>query len=463
MGPSPKERSAAMANEADTTSTVWTGDGLFTDLYELSMLQAYHAEGMDQEAVFSLSVRRLPPQRNYLIACGLDTVLKHLQRLQFSAADIDYLRQIDRFPDDFLDWLRTFRFRGRVRAVPEGTPVFANEPILEIEASLPEAQLVETLVMNQIQLQTVLATKAQRVVAAAQGRPVLDFAARRMHGIDAAVQGARAFYIGGVGATSNLRAGQRYGIPVSGTMAHSYVQAHASEQGAFEAFMRIYPDTVLLVDTYDIRAAVERIIAMAESMGDAFRVRALRLDSGDLVAESQRVRNQLDAAGLERVHILASGGLDEARIANLIEAGAALDGFGVGTSMAVSADAPSLDIVYKLCAYGGEGRMKLSSGKAVLPGAKQVFRDGAGGHDLHDTIARAGESLPGRPLLQTVMEGGQKVVDTPSLDAIRDHAAEQLARLPTALHGFESSDARYPVHVSSALAAYQRAVAGNIA
>lgn len=452
-----------MANEADTTSAVWTGDGLFTDLYELSMLQAYHAEGMDQEAVFSLSVRSLPPQRNFLIACGLDTVLAHLEQLRFTDADIEYLRQLDRFSEPFLEWLRAFRFRGRVRAVPEGTPVFANEPILEVEASLPEAQLVETLVMNQIQLQTVLATKAQRVVAAAQGRPVLDFAARRMHGIDAAVQGARAFYIGGVGATSNLRAGQRYGIPVSGTMAHSYVQAHASEKAAFEAFMRIYPDTVLLVDTYDIQAAVEGIIAMAHSMGDAFQVRALRLDSGDLVAESKRVRRQLDEAGLDQVQILASGGLDEAGIARLIENGAALDGFGVGTSMAVSADAPSLDIVYKLCAYGGEGKMKLSSGKAVLPGAKQVFRDGAGGRDRHDTIARAGESLPGRPLLYTVMEGGQRVVDSPSLDAIRDYAAEALARLPTALHGLDTSDTAFPVHVSSALAAYQRAVAGNIA
>lgn len=452
-----------MATEVDKTGDVWMGDGLFTDLYELSMLQAYHAEGMDQDAVFSLSVRALPPQRNYLIACGLDTVLEHLQQLHFSDADIDYLRQLDRFSDDFLDWLRAFRFRGRVRAVAEGTPVFANQPILEIEAPLPQAQLVETLVMNQIQLQTMLATKAQRVVAAAQGRNVLDFAARRMHGIDAAVQGARAFYIGGVGATSNLRAGQRYGIPVSGTMAHSYVQAHASERAAFEAFLRTYPDTVLLVDTYDIQAAVETVIAMAQSMGDDFRVRALRLDSGDLVAESQRVRKLLDAAGLDRVQILASGGLDEGEITRLIEAGAALDGFGVGTSMAVSADAPSLDIVYKLCAYGGEGKMKLSSGKAVLPGPKQVFRDGAASHDHHDTIARAGESLPGRPLLDIVMEGGERTARPPSLDAIRDHATKQLARLPAALREAAASDAHYPVHISSALAAYQRTVAGNIA
>lgn len=444
-------------------SAAWRGDGLFTDLYELTMLQAYHAEGMDRDAVFSLSVRSLPPMRNYLIACGLETVLQHLQQLRFSNADIAYLRSLGHFSGDFLAWLQGFRFRGRVRAVPEGTPVFVHEPILEVEAPLPDAQLVETLVMNQIQLQTVLASKAERVVSAAQGRRVLDFAARRMHGIDAAVQGARAFFIGGVDATSNLRAGKRYGIPVAGTMAHSYVQAHASERAAFEAFLATYPDTVLLVDTYDTGAAVDCIIDLAHTMGADFRVRALRLDSGDLVAESRRVRQRLDAAGLDHVQLLASGGLDEIAIARLLDAGAALDGFGVGTSMAVSEDAPSLDIVYKLCAYGGMGRMKLSTSKTVLPGPKQVFRAASGSRDTHDTIARAHESLPGRPLLQTVMEAGQRLGEAPTLAAVREHARAERARLPAALQALPASETPYPVHVSAALAAYRRDIAGNIA
>ncbi|WP_420428336.1 nicotinate phosphoribosyltransferase [Algiphilus sp.] len=451
------------SRKGEHSSAVWVGDGLFTDLYELSMLQAYHAEGMNQEAVFSLSVRQLPPQRNYLIACGLDTVLEHLQRLRFGDADIAYLRSLGHFSESFLDWLHHFRFRGRVRAVPEGTPVFAHEPILEIEAPLPDAQLVETLVMNQIQLQTVLATKAERVVRAAQGRRVLDFAARRMHGIDAAVQGARAFYVGGVDATSNLRAGQRYGIPVAGTMAHSYVQAHASERAAFEAFLATYPETVLLVDTYDTHAAVDCIIDLAHTMGTDFRVRALRLDSGDLVAESQRVRHRLDAAGLNSVQLMASGGLDEHEIARLLGAGAALDGFGVGTSMGVSEDAPHLDIVYKLCAYAGVGRMKLSTGKTVLPGPKQIFRSDSGGRDTHDTIARAHESLPGRPLLATVMDDGRRLGEAPTLDTVRTHTQAALARLPSALRGLSPPEAPYPVHVSAALAAYRRDIAGNIA
>lgn len=438
------------------------GDALFTDLYELSMLQAYFAEGMDREAVFSLYVRTLPARRNYLIACGLESVLEQLENLRFSAADIAYLEGLDMFTADFLDWLRDFRFTGSVRAVAEGTPMFGEEPILEVTASLPEAQLVETLVMNQVHLQTVLASKARRVVDAAEGRTVLDFGARRMHGLDAAVQGARAFHIAGVAGTSNVRAGARYGIPVAGTMAHSYVQAHADETEAFAAFLRVFPDTVLLVDTYDTLAAVDRIIALARDRGGDIGLRAVRLDSGDLVALSRAVRRRLDDAGLQRVQILASGGLEEDGIARLIADGAALDGFGVGTAMAVSEDAPSLDLVYKLCAYGGEGRMKLSTGKAVLPGAKQVFRSGDAGGDHHDVIARADETLSGRPLLETVMRDGHRIRPAPALADIRSHVATQLARLPAALRAPQPAETPYPVAISEALDAYRTAVSGTI-
>ena len=436
------------------------GDALFTDLYELSMLQAYWVEGMQDEAVFSLSVRELPAARNLLVACGLEAVLEQLETLRFEEADIAWLDSLGRFRRDFLDWLRDFRFTGSVRAVAEGTPVFAEAPILEITAPLPQAQLVETLVMNQIHLPTVLASKAQRVVTAANGRRVLDFGARRMHGIDAAVAGARAFYIGGVDGTSNCRAGARYGIPVAGTMAHSYIQAHDDELAAFRAFIDLYPETVLLVDTYDTLAAVRSLIAMAEAMGEAFRVRALRLDSGDLVALSREVRAMLDAAGLPSVQILASGGLDEHEIARLLEAGAALDGFGVGTDMAVARDAPSVDLVYKLAAYGGDGRMKLSSGKTSLPGAKQVFRRFEGDAACGDVIARADERLAGEPLLAEVMRNGRRMAPAPGLEAVRAHAAAELARLPAPLRGL--TPAPYAVTVSAALAAHRDAVAGNI-
>jgi hypothetical protein len=239
--------------------------GLFTDLYELSMMQAYVEEGMDDQAVFSLTVRRLPATRNYLLACGIDTILDYLENLRFSAQDLTYVSSLGQFSPRFLDWLGGFRFSGDIHAMAEGTPVFANEPILEIAAPIAEAQLIETFVLNQIHLQTVLASKAVRVVTAAQGRPVVDFGARRMHGTDAAVKGARAFHIAGVASTSNVLAGHLYGLPVSGTMAHSYVQAHDDEITAFRAFARLYPETTLLVDTYNTLEGVHRVVKLAKS------------------------------------------------------------------------------------------------------------------------------------------------------------------------------------------------------
>ncbi|WP_018936493.1 nicotinate phosphoribosyltransferase [Thioalkalivibrio sp. ALJ24] len=432
---------------------------LFTDLYELSMLQAYFEEGLHDSAVFTLFVRRVPEPRNYLLACGLDTVLEQLEGLRFTRADLDYLAGLDRFSDRFLQWLETFRFTGEVRAVQEGTPVFANEPILEVRAPLPEAQLVETLIMNQIHLQTVQATKAARLVTAAQGRDVVDFGARRMHGLDAAVKGARAFHVAGVASTSNVLAGKRYGIPVSGTMAHSYIQAHDDEAAAFAAFAGLYPETVLLVDTYDTLAGVRQVIDLARRLGDRFRVRAIRLDSGDLGQLARDARAMLDAAGLERVGIFASGGLDEHVIAGLLAAGAPIDAFGVGTSMGISTDVPDLDIAYKLAEYAGEGRLKLSSGKPILPGGKQIFRRRDGAHFSGDTIAREDESLPGEPLLQPVMRDGRRLSGhVRDLDALREHARQQLQSLPPEIRGIEPAAGPYPVSVSDALQAHQAAV-----
>ena len=368
-----------MTGHEQSLSGDTNGLALFTDLYELSMLQAYFEEGFQESAVFTLFVRRLPERRNYFLACGLDTVLEQLERLHFTREDLDYLSSLGYFSERFLHWLESFRFTGAVRGVREGTPVFANEPILEVTAPLPESQLVETLVMNQIHLQTVLASKATRLVTAAAGRSVVDFGARRMHGLDAALKGARAFHIAGVASTSNVLAGKLYGVPISGTMAHSYIQAHSDEAEAFAAYARLYPETVLLVDTYDTLAGVRQVIELARRLGGDFQVQAIRLDSGDLAGLARQSREMLDAAGLERVRIFASGGLDEYAIAELVGHNAPVDAFGVGTSMGVSSDVPDLDIAYKLAQYAGEGRIKLSSGKPILPGAKQVFRQREGG------------------------------------------------------------------------------------
>ena len=432
---------------------------LFTDLYQLTMLQAYFEERMTERAVFSLFVRRLPPNRNFLIACGLDTVLDYLESLRFTQQDLSYLDTLKIFSDRFLSWLADLRFTGDVHAVREGTPIFANEPIIEVEAPLPEAQLIETYVMNQVQLQTMLASKANRVVTAARGRSVIDFGARRMHGTEAAVKAARAFWIAGVNATSNVLAGKRFRIPVAGTLAHSYIQAHGDESAAFRAFANLYPDTVLLIDTYDTLAGVEKVIELDKKLRDDFKVRAVRLDSGDLLDLSQRVRIALDDAGLNHVQIIASSSLDEYEIDRLITSGAPIDGFGVGTAMGVSADAPYLDIVYKLTSYADEGRVKLATSKPVLPGRKQVFRQSDGDFDTGDTIGRADEELPGRPLLEPVMRDGERIIhSTHNLTETRRYAAEHIARLPDAVHDLPEADPPYPVEISPKLNAYHREI-----
>jgi len=426
---------------------------LLVDLYELIMVQAYWTEGMEAEAVFSLFVRRLPARRNYLLAAGLGDALDYLAKLRFSPGAIDYLRSLGHFQPGFLDWLRAFRFEGEIWALPEGTPFFAHEPILEVTASLSQAQLVETLLINQIQLQTLIASKASRVVQAAAGRPVIDFGLRRAHGFDAGLKSARASYLAGMTSTSAVLAGKIYGLPLAGTMAHSYIQAHDSERDAFRAFADLYPETILLVDTYDTREAIARVIELAEERGDRFGVQAVRLDSGDLHELSRSARNMLDAAGLERVGIVASGGLAEDQIAALVGGGAPIDVFGVGTDVGVSADAPALDIVYKLVAYAGEGRIKRSPGKELLPGPKQVFRVEERACAVRDLIGRRGEEEhSGRPLLERVMVNGRPIApEAVALEAARARAREQVAQLPSRVRALEPAVPPYPVELSESL------------
>jgi nicotinate phosphoribosyltransferase len=437
---------------------------LATDLYQFTMLQAYVREGMTAPAVFSLFFRSLPHCRNFALTCGLDAVLGYLEGLRFDADALGWLANQGLFREEFLRWLEGFHFRGDVFAMPEGTPVFPNEPLIEVVASLPEAQLIETLVLNQIHVQTVLASKAARVVKAACARPVVDFGMRRMHGTDAALQGARAFFVGGVAGTSNVLAAKTYGIPAVGTMAHSYIQAHESELEAFRSFTALYPDTILLVDTYDTLKGLDRVIALARELGPEFRVRGIRLDSGDLGALAKAARARLDAAGLERLEIFASGNLDEDRVAALVESGAPIDAFGVGTRMGVSEDAPDLDLVYKLVEYAGRGRLKTSPRKELLPGRKQVFRVEKGGVAIHDVLARAEERLPGHALLESVMADGRRLpAGRRTAAQARAHAAAEISRLPGRVRALEPAEPPYSVEISGALRAYAAEVRIRVA
>ncbi len=440
----------------------WVDDAnaaLFTDLYELTMLQAYWREGLDGEAVFSLYFRNLPESRNFCLACGLGDALAYLETLRFTSESLDFLSRQEQFSDEFLGWLGGLRFDGDVWALPEGTPVFPEEPLLEVVAPLPVAQLAESFLMNQVHLQTVLASKAARVVHAAAGRTVADFGLRRMHGTDAAMKGARAYHVAGLDGTSNVLAGKVYGVPITGTMAHSYIQAHDDELEAFRQFATLYPETVLLVDTYDTLEGVRHVARLARELGGEFRVRAIRLDSGDLAEMAKASREILDEAGLESVEIFASGGLDEHRVARLVASGAPIDGFGVGTRMGVSHDAPDLDVAYKLTAYAGRGRLKLSPGKRILPGRKQVFRTERGGEATGDVVARHDESLPGRPLLVQVMAGGERLpAGRESLDENRERARREVAALPARVRDLAPAAPPYPVEVSPGLRAFQEQV-----
>jgi len=433
---------------------------LLVDLYELTMMQAYWANAIEGSATFDLFVRRLPPERNFLLAVGLETALDLLEGLGFTPGDLEYLSGTGLFDRAFLDVLAGFQFTGDVDAMAEGTVAFAREPMLRVTAPILEAQFFESLLMNQYHVQTLLASKAARVVLAAGGRRVVDFGMRRMHGVDSAVAGARAYWIAGLDGTSNVLAGQLYGIPIVGTMAHSFVQCHSSELDAFRAFTTTYPETVLLVDTYDSLHGVEHVIELARELGPGFRVRGIRLDSGNLAELSRAARQRLDAAGLGEVRIFVSGNLDEHRVAELVRAAAPIDAFGVGTRLGTSEDAPNLDLVYKLAQLDGRPLLKLSTDKATLPGIKQVWRtiDGHGGF-VGDVISLADEKLDGVPLLAPRMRRGKRVAEAAEeLAAIRRRAADQLAALPDAIRSLAPADPPYPVEVSPALSECTRRV-----
>jgi nicotinate phosphoribosyltransferase len=428
---------------------------LLTDLYQLNMLQAYLDHGQTNTAVFEFFVRRLPARRGFLMAAGLEQALDFLENLQFSKEEIDWLRHNYRFTDGFLDYLSRLRFTGDVDAMPEGTVFFANEPIIRVIAPLPEAQLVETRLINILHFQSLVASKAARMVLAAPGKQLVDFGLRRAHGAEAGLMAARASYLAGFDGTATVLARKNFGIPVFGTMAHSLIQTHDDETAAFSAFAHSRPDNlVLLIDTYDTEAAARKVVKLAPLLkAQGITVRGVRLDSGDLIALSKSVRNILDDGGLQSVTIFASGGLDEDELARMLDANAPIDGFGVGTSLTTSSDAPALDCAYKLQEYAGIARRKKSVGKATWPGRKQVWRSfGDDGRMTGDVLALQHDHQAGETLLVPVMRSGRRRAPPPTLADIRQKAAHGLAQLPESLRRL-SDGITFPVTIASGLIA----------
>ena len=428
---------------------------LLTDLYQLTMLQGYFDLGMEEPAVFEFFARRLPPARGFLLAAGLEQALEFLENLRFSPEEADWLHASGRFSDPFIERLTGLRFTGDVHAMPEGTPCFADEPILRITAPLPQAQLVESRLINILHFQTLIASKAARSVLAAPGKQLIDFGLRRAHGAEAGLFAARASYLAGFAGSSTVLAEPLYGIPIFGTMAHSYIQAHDDEAAAFEHFATsLRGNLVLLIDTSDTEAAAHTVVRLAPRLRErGVEVRAVRLDSGDLLDHSRRVRAILDAGGLTATGIFCSGSLDEYEVLRLLAAGAPIDGFGIGTHMDTSSDAPFLDCAYKLQEYAGIARRKRSEGKATWPGRKQVFRryDGEG-RLREDVLTLEDDPQEGEPLLRPYMQAGRRLAPPESLADIRQRAQRQLARLPLPLARLESGVA-YPVRVAPALRA----------
>ncbi len=426
---------------------------LLTDLYQLTMLQAYFAQEMNDIAVFEFFVRRLPRNRNFLMAAGLEQVLQFLENLRFTGEDLDWVRRSGRFGKDFPDQLAGLRFTGDVHAMPEGTLFFADEPILRVTAPIAQAQLVESRIINLLHFQTLVASKAARAVLTAPGKLLVDFGMRRAHGAEAALFAARASYIAGFDGTSHVLAGAEFGIPTFGTMAHSFIETHDSEALAFEHFARAQPENVtLLIDTYDTEAAAHKVAQLAPRLKQAgITVKAVRIDSGDLALHAHNVRRILDAAGLKDIGIFSSGSLDEYALRNLLSQGAPIDGFGVGTSMVTSADAPYLDCAYKLQEYAGRARRKRSEGKATWPGRKQAYRAyDTNGVMAGDVLTLETDPQPGEVLILPMMRNGKRVQAPETLEDIRRRAAEQLQRLPRRLRELEDAPP-CPVTVAPAL------------
>ena len=428
---------------------------LTTDLYELNMVQAYLDRGEDKEAVFEFFVRRLPDRRGFLLAAGLDDALAYLETLRFSPGEIDWLKSTKRFRSNLIDYLAAFRFTGDVHAIPEGTVCFPNEPLIRITAPLPMAQIVETRLINILHFQTMIASKAARIVLAAPGKILSDFGLRTAHGAEAGLFSARASYIAGFSSAANVLAGERYGIPIVGTMAHSFIQVHDDEMTAFENFARSRPEgVILLIDTYDTEAGARKVVELAPKLkADGIAIRGVRIDSGDLSAMAKKVRGILDAGGLKDVIILVSGGINEDVLLKMAAAKAPIDGFGIGVNLDASIDAPSLDCAYKLQDYAGRPRRKLSEGKQTWPGRKQVWRTSdAQGRMYGDVLSLEGDKQDGEALIAPVMRGGKRFGPLPSLAQIREHAARELTRLPEPLRRLEAGFA-YPVEISAKLKA----------
>ncbi|HXD44694.1 MAG TPA: nicotinate phosphoribosyltransferase [Pseudolabrys sp.] len=428
---------------------------LATDLYELNMVQAYLDRGEDGEAVFEFFVRRLPERRGFLLAAGLDDVLAYLETLQFSAEEIDWLKKSGRFRANLIDYLASFHFSGDVHAIPEGTVCFPNEPLIRITAPLPQAQLVESRLINILHFQTMVASKAARMVLAAPGKTLADFGLRTAHGAEAGLFSARASFIAGFSGAANVEAGLRYGIPVVGTMAHSFIQVHDDETQAFEDYARARPDgVVLLIDTYGTEAGARKVVELAPRLKrDGISIRGVRIDSGDLIAAARKVRGILDAGGCKDVVILVSGGINEDVLQGMMREKAPIDGFGIGVNLDASIDAPSLDCAYKLQEFKDRPRRKRSEGKATWPGRKQVWRAyDADGRMRGDVLSVEDDRHDGETLIVPVMRGGKRLAPAESLAAIRARAARELARLPEPLAALTPGH-DYPVEVAAVLRA----------
>lgn len=444
-----------MITEAEASSSA-----LLTDLYQLTMLQGYFDQGMEETAVFEFFVRKLPLQRNFLVAAGLDQAVDFLAHVQLTAAELEWISRQGSFRPAFVRYLEKLRFTGDVHAMAEGTVFFPNEPILRVTAPIAQAQLVESRVINLLHFQTLIASKAARSVLMAPGKLLVDFGLRRAHGAEAGLLAARASYLAGFAGSATVLAAPLYGVPVYGTMAHSFIQAHDDESVAFEHFAHSLPDNViLLIDTYDTEAAAEKVVDLAPKLArDGIKIKGVRLDSGDLADHAFKVRRILDQGGLKDTTIFASGSLDEYVLQRLMQQHAPIDGFGIGTHMDTSADAPYFDCAYKLVEYAGKARRKRSEGKILWPGRKQVFRYyDDNGRMRGDVLGLEGDREAGEVLIQPVMRHGQRVAPALRLTQARQQTLTQLQQLPESLKGLEHG-LDYPVTVAESVQQLAREV-----
>lgn len=427
---------------------------LLTDLYQLTMLQGYYYADMNEEAVFEFFVRRLPENRNFLLCAGLEQALDFLLNLQFQQAQLQWLEDSGFFTREFVQWLGQLRFTGSVDAVAEGRAVFTDEPLLRVQTPLPQAQLIESRLINILQFQTMVASKAARCVLAAPNKLLIDFGMRRAHGGEAAAWAARAAYIAGFSGTSTVSAGACWNIPVFGTMAHSFIQAHDSEIQAFRNFARVHPqNVVLLIDTYDTATGAQRVVELApELKAQGIAIKAVRVDSGDLASEARKVRRILDAGGLEETGIFCSNSLDEYALQELLGQDAPIDGFGIGTRLTTCNDAPYLDCAYKMQVYKQIPRRKRSSGKTTWPGAKQIYRRYADNGQLSEDLLTLNSDTghAGEALLQPQIRHGHRVSQAESLKTIRQRCTAELQSLPPQLKRLEPHHS-YGVRISEAL------------